>query len=163
MTFTTIALIFACASCLPAAARVAGFVAAGETVPSPAAGAATPTSDPTPDLLFGSTPAQGCPRFFIGLTLDRINACADQLAAEGWGLSAASYRGHIHDVFGVDLLVGEFEPHTPKRWVEFDDEPAPAANATGFFVNVVGVSDRLILMYQQGHANACSDLTLYAP
>ncbi len=153
--------------CSPEGGRVAAQAVpaapASEPTPSSAAGGATPAPEPTPDLIFGSTPAQGCPRFFIGLTLARINACADQLAEKGWGLSAAAYRGSIRGEYGIDLLVGEFEPHTPKRWVESDDEPAPAENATGYLVNVVGVSDHLILMYQQGPASKCSDLTLYRP
>jgi hypothetical protein len=126
-----------------------------------AASAAGASPEPVPELVFGDTPAQGCPRFFIGLTPARVDACADRLGAAGWGLSAVAYRGRSPDSDAVDLLAGAFEPRAPKRWVERDDEANPAE--PGFVVDVVAATDHLILLYQRGTPRACEDLTLSYP
>lgn len=145
MTLTALSLIVA-VSC----SALMG--AASESAPSP---------EPAPDWVFGSTPADGCPRFFIALPLAQIDDCADRLAEAGWGLSAVAFVRRSGATGTVDLLAGAFEPHSAKRRLESDEDSS--SKATGVRVNVLVASNHLITLYQAGQAHGCDDLTLYVP
>jgi hypothetical protein len=125
--------------------------------------AAEPSPSPTqpPDMVYGTTPVDACPRFFIGLSLAAIDGCADRLADAGWGLSAVEYR-RGYDQAG-DRFSGAFEPHSPKRWLVSDDDAAVQVETeTGFKVDVVDAIDHIVIEYQRGTAQPCEDLLLYA-
>ena len=121
-----------------------------------------PASTPTPSFLYGSTPANGCPRFFIRLTLAQVDACADRLADAGWGLSAETYSYLDDDP--VDYFSGAFEPREPKRWLESDLQPiARQESENGFVVDVASTTTHLVTEYQRGHAHTCDAIDLYRP
>jgi hypothetical protein len=155
----TFAVIFIAAVAV-ADARVAPSPTMSDAAPAPSVSAA-PSPDFAHEFSFGSTPAAGCPRFFLGLRLDVVDSCADRLAEAGWGLSAITYRSGSHTADATDLLAGAFEPHSPKRWVESDE--SPPSGKSGFLVNVISTSEHLILYYQSGKSRVCNDLLLYRP